>query len=178
MLGTRRIFQWLRPFEASREHLPDCCTEKRDNTQHDAGTNFTLQVKRKYFLILPGIEMIFTQLWMNATTSKGCSPSLKGQFGNQRTMTVAGPSGLKTSDHKEKMMMSKKAEQGVPLQAEQADWLEDTDEEIDEQELEAHYSYMAKIQEVSPEESSSLVNTGTSSGDSSLNALSDQTDEL
>ncbi|GKG28380.1 hypothetical protein Tco_0406707, partial [Tanacetum coccineum] len=36
-------------------------------------------------------------------------------------------------------------EQGVPLQAEQADWLEDTDEEIDEQELEAHYSYMAKI---------------------------------
>ncbi|GJW72480.1 hypothetical protein Tco_0129397 [Tanacetum coccineum] len=32
---------------------------------------------------------------------------------------------------------------------------EDTDEEIDEQELEAHYSYMAKIQEVSPAESSS-----------------------
>ncbi|GJS22846.1 hypothetical protein Tco_0451478 [Tanacetum coccineum] len=40
----------------------------------------------------------------------------------------------------------------VPLQAEQADWLEDTDEEIDEQELEAHYSYMAKIQEVPPKE--------------------------
>ncbi|GJS06447.1 hypothetical protein Tco_0363243 [Tanacetum coccineum] len=57
--------------------------------------------------------------------------------------------------HKEKMMMCKQVEQGVPLQAEQADWLEDTDEEIDEQELEAHYSYMAKIQEVSPEESSS-----------------------
>ncbi|GJS72346.1 retrovirus-related pol polyprotein from transposon TNT 1-94 [Tanacetum coccineum] len=54
--------------------------------------------------------------------------------------------------HKEKMMMCKQAEQGVPLQA---DWLEDTDEEIDEQELEAHYSYMEKIQEVSPEESSS-----------------------
>ncbi|GJT23145.1 hypothetical protein Tco_0893082 [Tanacetum coccineum] len=35
-------------------------------------------------------------------------------------------------------------EQGVPLQAEQADWLADTDEEIDEQELEAHYSFMAK----------------------------------
>nr|GEV83422.1 retrovirus-related Pol polyprotein from transposon TNT 1-94 [Tanacetum cinerariifolium] len=28
------------------------------------------------------------------------------------------------------------------------DWLADTDEEVDEQELEAHYSYMAKIQEV------------------------------
>ncbi|GJU97814.1 retrovirus-related pol polyprotein from transposon TNT 1-94 [Tanacetum coccineum] len=34
--------------------------------------------------------------------------------------------------HKEKMMMCKQAEQGVPLQAEQADWLADTDEEIDE----------------------------------------------
>ncbi|GJX42122.1 retrovirus-related pol polyprotein from transposon TNT 1-94, partial [Tanacetum coccineum] len=43
--------------------------------------------------------------------------------------------------HKEKMMMCKQAEQGVPLQAEQADWLKDTNEEIDEQELEAHYSY-------------------------------------
>ncbi|GJW76028.1 retrovirus-related pol polyprotein from transposon TNT 1-94 [Tanacetum coccineum] len=52
------------------------------------------------------------------------------------------------SYHKEKMMMCKQAEQGVQLQAEQADWLEDTDEEIDEQELEAHYSFMAKIQEV------------------------------
>ncbi|GJW29183.1 retrovirus-related pol polyprotein from transposon TNT 1-94 [Tanacetum coccineum] len=50
--------------------------------------------------------------------------------------------------YKEKMLLCKQAEKGVPLQAEQADWLEDTDEEIDEQELEAHYMYMAKIQEV------------------------------
>ncbi|GJS80389.1 retrovirus-related pol polyprotein from transposon TNT 1-94, partial [Tanacetum coccineum] len=55
--------------------------------------------------------------------------------------------------HKEKMLMCKQAEKGVPLQAEQADWLEDTDEEIDEQELEAHYNYMAKIQEVPAEDS-------------------------
>ncbi|GJY69716.1 hypothetical protein Tco_0472698 [Tanacetum coccineum] len=47
------------------------------------------------------------------------------------------------------------AEQGFSLPSEQADWLADTDEEIDEQELEAHYSFMAKIQEVLPEESSS-----------------------
>ncbi|GKE11982.1 hypothetical protein Tco_1415533 [Tanacetum coccineum] len=39
-------------------------------------------------------------------------------------------------------------EKGVPLQAEQSDWLADTNKKIDEQELEAHYSYMAKIQEV------------------------------
>nr|GEV03197.1 retrovirus-related Pol polyprotein from transposon TNT 1-94 [Tanacetum cinerariifolium] len=50
--------------------------------------------------------------------------------------------------HKEKMLLCKQAEKGVPLQAEQYDWLSDTDEEIDEQELEAHYSYTTKIQEV------------------------------
>nr|GFB08515.1 hypothetical protein [Tanacetum cinerariifolium] len=50
--------------------------------------------------------------------------------------------------HKEKMLLCKQAEQGVPLQAEQYDWLADTDEEVDEQELEAHYNNMAKIQEV------------------------------
>nr|GEU99099.1 hypothetical protein [Tanacetum cinerariifolium] len=50
--------------------------------------------------------------------------------------------------HKEKMLMCKQAGKGVPFQAEQYDWLEDMDEEVDEQELEAHYSYMAKIQEV------------------------------
>nr|GEY57653.1 hypothetical protein [Tanacetum cinerariifolium] len=49
--------------------------------------------------------------------------------------------------HKEKMLLCKQAEQGVPLQAEQYDWLAGTGEEIDEQELEAHYNYMAKIQE-------------------------------
>nr|GEZ21706.1 hypothetical protein [Tanacetum cinerariifolium] len=46
--------------------------------------------------------------------------------------------------HKEKMLLCKQAKQGVPLQAEQYDWLADTDEEVDEQELEAHYSYMVR----------------------------------
>nr|GFC78308.1 hypothetical protein [Tanacetum cinerariifolium] len=45
--------------------------------------------------------------------------------------------------HKEKMLLCKQAEQGFLLQAEQYDWLADTDEEVDEQELEAHYNYMA-----------------------------------
>ncbi|GJU14108.1 hypothetical protein Tco_1136504 [Tanacetum coccineum] len=77
-----------------------------------------------------------------------------GQFGNQRAVNVVGYIELKvrkpkrvrdSTYHKEKMLLCKQAEKGVQLQAEQSDWLADTDEEIDEQELEAHYSYMAKI---------------------------------
>nr|GFB15290.1 hypothetical protein [Tanacetum cinerariifolium] len=49
--------------------------------------------------------------------------------------------------HKEKMLLCKQAVKVILLQAEQYDWLADTHEEIDEQELEANYSYMAKIQE-------------------------------
>ncbi|GKF89677.1 hypothetical protein Tco_0263640, partial [Tanacetum coccineum] len=56
--------------------------------------------------------------------------------------------------HKEKMLLCKQAEKSVQLQVEQSDWLADTDEEINEQELEAHYSYMAKIQEVPNADSS------------------------
>nr|GFC62237.1 hypothetical protein [Tanacetum cinerariifolium] len=37
----------------------------------------------------------------------------------------------------------------IILNAKQADWKDDTDDESDDQELEAHYMYMAKIQEVS-----------------------------
>nr|GEZ68734.1 hypothetical protein [Tanacetum cinerariifolium] len=46
------------------------------------------------------------------------------------------------------MLLCEQAEKCVPLQAKQYDWLADIDEEIDEHELEAHYNYMAKIQEV------------------------------
>nr|GEY72612.1 hypothetical protein [Tanacetum cinerariifolium] len=52
------------------------------------------------------------------------------------------------SYHKENMLMSKHEEKDVPLSAEQSDWLQHTNEESDKQELEAHYMYMAKIQEV------------------------------
>ncbi|GJY44125.1 retrovirus-related pol polyprotein from transposon TNT 1-94 [Tanacetum coccineum] len=93
------------------------------------------------------------------------------QFGNQRTVTVAGaretvrsqvvqqtgiqcfnckefghfakecrkPKRVKDfTCHKEKMLLYKQAEKGVPLQVEKSDWLAETDEKIDKQELEAH----------------------------------------
>nr|GFC65129.1 hypothetical protein [Tanacetum cinerariifolium] len=53
--------------------------------------------------------------------------------------------------HWEKMLLCKQEEAGIQLNAEQADWKDDTDDESDDQELEAHYMYMAKLQQVSPD---------------------------
>nr|GEZ80351.1 hypothetical protein [Tanacetum cinerariifolium] len=47
--------------------------------------------------------------------------------------------------HREKMLLSKQEEAGIQLNAEQADWRGDTDDELEDQELEAHYMYMAQI---------------------------------
>nr|GEX35043.1 integrase, catalytic region, zinc finger, CCHC-type, peptidase aspartic, catalytic [Tanacetum cinerariifolium] len=87
------------------------------------------------------------------TTPRYKNDNQFGQFGNQRTVNVVGAREYQkrakdSAYHKEKMLLCKQAEQDVPLQAEQCDWLVDTDEKFDEHELEAHCSYMAKIQEV------------------------------
>nr|GFA17713.1 hypothetical protein [Tanacetum cinerariifolium] len=50
--------------------------------------------------------------------------------------------------HREKMLLYKQEEAGIQLNAEQADWRDDTDDESEDQELEAHYMYMSQIQEV------------------------------
>nr|GEY12859.1 reverse transcriptase domain-containing protein [Tanacetum cinerariifolium] len=47
--------------------------------------------------------------------------------------------------HREKMLLCMQEEAGIQLNVEQADWKDDTDDESDDQELEEHYMYMAKI---------------------------------
>ncbi|GKE25131.1 retrovirus-related pol polyprotein from transposon TNT 1-94 [Tanacetum coccineum] len=49
------------------------------------------------------------------------------------------------------MLLCKQEEAVVQLNAEQADWKDDNDDESDDQELEAHYMYIAQIQEVTPD---------------------------
>ncbi|GJQ93867.1 hypothetical protein Tco_0005006 [Tanacetum coccineum] len=74
-----------------------------------------------------------------------------GMINNLDSLGIKGQKPKWAKDyayHKEKMMMCKQEEKGMPLSAKQGDWLADTDDEPDEQELEAHYMYMAKIQEV------------------------------
>nr|GEW61746.1 ribonuclease H-like domain-containing protein [Tanacetum cinerariifolium] len=66
----------------------------------------------------------------------------------RNNLTVATMQVKDFTYHKENMLLYKQAKQGIPLQADKYDWLEDTDQEINGQELEAHYSYMEKIEEV------------------------------
>nr|GFB52571.1 hypothetical protein [Tanacetum cinerariifolium] len=54
--------------------------------------------------------------------------------------------------HREKMLLCKHDEARIQLNAEQADWRDDTDDdELEDKELEAHYMYMAQLQQVSPD---------------------------
>nr|GEW92164.1 hypothetical protein [Tanacetum cinerariifolium] len=71
-------------------------------------------------------------------------------YENQRLVNVAG-ARENVAYHKEKILLCKQEEAGFQLNAEQDDWRDDTNDEPDDQELEAHYMYMAQIQEVSPD---------------------------
>ncbi|GKD43774.1 retrovirus-related pol polyprotein from transposon TNT 1-94 [Tanacetum coccineum] len=93
------------------------------------------------------------------TTAKYKNDNQTGYFGNQRAVnvarareTVGGPvvqqSGIQCFNCKEFCHYAKECRK--PKR-------HSTDEEIDEQELEAHYSYMAKIQEVPNADSGSDV---------------------
>ncbi|GKB47822.1 retrovirus-related pol polyprotein from transposon TNT 1-94, partial [Tanacetum coccineum] len=53
--------------------------------------------------------------------------------------------------HKEKMLLCKQKEAVVQLSDEQVDWRDDANDEPEDQELEAHYLYIAQIQEVTPD---------------------------
>nr|GFC29258.1 hypothetical protein [Tanacetum cinerariifolium] len=84
-------------------------------------------------------------------------------YDNQRIVNVAGarenvarecqkPKRAKdTTYHKEKILLCMQAEAGVQFNAEQPEWRVDADDEPNDQELEAHYMYMAQIQEVTPD---------------------------
>nr|GEY39787.1 retrovirus-related Pol polyprotein from transposon TNT 1-94 [Tanacetum cinerariifolium] len=79
-------------------------------------------------------------------------------YANQRIGNVVGAretvetkTGEGCSLSQGKMLLCKQEEAGIHLNAEQADWKDDTDDELEDQELEAHYMYMAQLQEVSPD---------------------------
>ncbi|GJY69283.1 hypothetical protein Tco_0472265 [Tanacetum coccineum] len=77
--------------------------------------------------------------------NKDNSPeSTEHGYDNQRAVNVVGLGTCR--------------EAGASVNADQADWKDDIDDESDDQELEAQYMYMAQIQEVTPDPVDNLDN--------------------
>ncbi|GKB47785.1 retrovirus-related pol polyprotein from transposon TNT 1-94 [Tanacetum coccineum] len=146
------------PFESASKEDSD-----PEQAQRDKDMQKNMALISKYF------KKIYKPTNNNLRTSSNSknknvdtSPRYKndyqtGQFGKQRTVTIAGAretissqvvqqTGIQCFNWKKFGHFAKECRK--PKRIEQVDWLEDTDEEIYKQELEAHYSYMAKIQEV------------------------------
>nr|GEY81635.1 hypothetical protein [Tanacetum cinerariifolium] len=70
------------------------------------------------------------------------------RYENQRIGNVAG---ARETVGQRMQLLCKQEEAEIQLNAEQADWRDDTNDESEDQELEAHFMYMAQIQEVSPD---------------------------
>nr|GEX72085.1 retrovirus-related Pol polyprotein from transposon TNT 1-94 [Tanacetum cinerariifolium] len=74
------------------------------------------------------------------------------EFGHATRESQKSKRAKDAAYHREKMILCKQEEAGIQLNAEQADWRDDTDDdELEDQELEAHYMYMAQLQDVSPD---------------------------
>ncbi|GJV35881.1 retrovirus-related pol polyprotein from transposon TNT 1-94 [Tanacetum coccineum] len=147
MLATGRYAQWQ-----SRQHATNNSPKVPARTAVETLLNISPENKAHYKLEKEAIRLLLTEIGDEIySTLDACKTA--------HEMWIAYNKKIKRvkdyTYHKEKMLLCKQAEKGVPLQAEQADWLEDTNEEIDAQELEAHYSFMAKIQEILPVDSGS-----------------------
>ncbi|GJV89177.1 hypothetical protein Tco_1533115 [Tanacetum coccineum] len=82
------------------------------------------------------------------------SNSQTGRYDNQRAVNVVrarenvGTQGTRFRLSQKKMLLCKQEEARIQLSAEQANCIDNLDDEPKDQELEAHYMYMEKIQEV------------------------------
>ncbi|GJT96473.1 hypothetical protein Tco_1091991 [Tanacetum coccineum] len=73
-------------------------------------------------------------------------------YDNQRVVNVVGArENVGCNLSQGEMLLCKQEEAGFQLNAEQADWRDNTDDEPKDQELEAQYMYMAQFQEVTPD---------------------------
>nr|GEW46842.1 hypothetical protein [Tanacetum cinerariifolium] len=165
MLATRRYAQWrsrlLRYIDTrpNGDDLRKCILEVSKHTTVETLQTMSPENKAHYESEKKSIHLILTKIGDEIySTVDACKTAREMWEAIERLQQVWESEAMAVVRarenvgnfiyHKEKMLLCKQAEQGVHLQAEQSDWLADTDEEIDEQELEAHYSYMEKIQEV------------------------------
>nr|GEV60594.1 hypothetical protein [Tanacetum cinerariifolium] len=143
-------------YQTPKSHKPNAPTSKASipNGSHATTINKDKKIAKP---IIPPSESVFEEDSdpEQAQRDKDMNDNQSEQFGNQRTMTVAearknvekSQKGLKTPRITRKICCCANKLSKVFLYK-QSNLTGYADEEIDEQELEAHYSYMAKIQEV------------------------------
>ncbi|GJU21386.1 copia protein [Tanacetum coccineum] len=129
-----------------------------DVTNHQVNVHFFLQLQPKWQRINKGTEYDNPRVVNVAGARENVGTQVVQKSGIQcynckeyRHVSRECQKPKRAKDaayHKEKMLLCKQEEAGVQLNAEQADWKDDTNDEPDDQELEAHYMYMAQIQEV------------------------------
>nr|GEZ40766.1 hypothetical protein [Tanacetum cinerariifolium] len=132
----------------------------------DGATSKDKEIDKLMALISLSYKKIYKPTNNNLRTSSNTSranqdnsPRINRSAGyeNQRNGNVAGARETvgsfvvqKSAYQIEKMLLCKQEEAGIQFNAEQADWRDDTnDDELEDQELEVRYMYMAQLQEVS-----------------------------
>nr|GEY87277.1 hypothetical protein [Tanacetum cinerariifolium] len=152
MLATGRYAQWSKGKKVVKPVTPlSESTSNEDNDEEQAQRD--KQIQKSLALIAKHFKNIYKPINNNLRTSsntrnKNRDISPRNMNDNQKPKRVKD-----YAYYKEKMMLCKHEDKGVPLSVDQGDWLDDTDEEPDKHELEAHYMYMEKIQEVFTTES-------------------------
>ncbi|GJZ33172.1 hypothetical protein Tco_0578608 [Tanacetum coccineum] len=180
--------------EAAENILPVAAHEEVETIHNMTAENklYVSKAKKSPNQLLSNLSPFLRKNKTEDTTPRYNKDNQSGQFGNQRTMTVAGARETVGS----LVVQTKWEYSALTARIWTLCQVRDTDEEIYKQKLEAHSSYMAKIQEVSPDESSSTdtpleqecktnldessraLGEATSSRDSSLIALQTKQTEL
>nr|GEZ77767.1 hypothetical protein [Tanacetum cinerariifolium] len=132
-------------FEGSHVTTTETYMETYKNVSQDIRNQLNAEAEAVQ-IILTGIDNdIYSTV--DACLNAYNSPRINRSTGyeNQRIGNVVGA----------KEIVGSTVEAVIQLNAEQADWRDDTDDELEDQELETHYMYMAQIQEVSPDAANS-----------------------
>ncbi|GKF37800.1 hypothetical protein Tco_0114558, partial [Tanacetum coccineum] len=124
------------PQNHPNHYTPNSSTRSQPSATRNRGKEIEKEIDKLMALISLSFNKIYKPTNNNLRTSSNTSRANQDNslrinrgsgYDNQRVVNVAG------------------AKENV------ADWKDDTDDELEDQELEAHYMYMAQIQEVTPD---------------------------
>ncbi|GKB87454.1 hypothetical protein Tco_0959726 [Tanacetum coccineum] len=134
---------------------PPIYNQEPDMVTKDDALSKEKEIDKLIALISLSFKKIYKSTNNNLRTSSNTSRANQDNTPRINEGTSKGMSETKRAKdvtyYKEKMLLCKQEEAGIQLIAKQVDWRDDTDDEPKDQELEAHYLYMAKIQEVTPD---------------------------